>query len=491
MRVQLKNIGIVSNSSISLNGLTVITGRNNSGKTTVGKALYSLLDAVSNLSAKARNDRYHYIVDILDDVIEEMDFFRFISRAYDMDDEELKENPLHLSKAILLLFSRDYRHELPRNELEKFAQEVRNELLNLDPVSLSKNKYIQHYSHYIFKKEPSGNKLENVISEQIEKAKNILDNLFLSLEKDPQLFDYARESINQTLLTEFSGQIQPASVDVESSLIEVFDEETCSFRINIVNNKVVKNDEPVFYTTPYKKTYFIDNPFIFEDLPLYRRIYRVPSEFEQDSFLNPNNIVPHNTRLKNVLRSNIQPSVLEQTIIDGSLEKIKYEIDSIIPGSFEFSSNGDYYIRNGKKLKITNLATGSKMFSIIKILLEKGNLNNSTMLILDEPEAHLHPEWQNRFAEMIVLLVKELGVNILLTTHSSNFVLALDAYMRKYEIEHLTNFYRTTFNENEMVDYECINDNMNVIYQDFLQYLSEVKVLRNECLKNTGDKNDS
>ena len=305
------------------------------------------------------------------------------------------------------------------------------------------------------------------------------------------MFDYARESINQTLLTEFSGQIQPASVDVESSLIEVFDEETCSFRINIVNNKVVKNDEPVFYTTPYKKTYFIDNPFIFEDLPLYRRIYRVPSEFEQDSFLNPNNIVPHNTRLKNVLRSNIQPSVLEQTIIDGSLEKIKYEIDSIIPGSFEFSSNGDYYIRNGKKLKITNLATGSKMFSIIKILLEKGNLNNSTMLILDEPEAHLHPEWQNRFAEMIVLLVKELGVNILLTTHSSNFVLALDAYMRKYEIEDLTNFYRTTFNENEMVDYECINDNINLIYQDFLQYLSEVKVLRNECLKNTGDKNDS
>ena len=47
-------------------------------------------------------------------------------------DEELKENPLHLSKAILLLFSRDYRHELPRNELEKFSQEVRNELLNLD-----------------------------------------------------------------------------------------------------------------------------------------------------------------------------------------------------------------------------------------------------------------------------------------------------------------------------------------------------------------------
>jgi predicted ATPase len=130
------------------------------------------------------------------------------------------------------------------------------------------------------------------------------------------------------------------------------------------------------------------------------------------------------------------------------------------------------------------------MFSIIKLLLEKGNLNDDTMLILDEPEAHLHPEWQNSFAEMIVLLVKELGVNILLTTHSSNFVLALDAYMRKYEIETLTNFYRTKFNESGLVDYECINDNINLIYQDFLQYLSEVKVLRNKYLKCIGDEND-
>lgn len=37
MQIKLENIGIVKNSSIELNGLTVITGKNNSGKSTVGK----------------------------------------------------------------------------------------------------------------------------------------------------------------------------------------------------------------------------------------------------------------------------------------------------------------------------------------------------------------------------------------------------------------------------------------------------------------------
>ena len=101
---------------------------------------------------------------------------------------------------------------------------------------------------------------------------------------------------------------------------------------------------------------------------------------------------------------------------------------------------------------------------------------------MDEPEAHLHPKWQNAFAEIIVLLVKELNVNVLLTTHSPNFMLALDAYMRKYEIAEKTNFYQTDVLKDGFVQYHCVNDDMGMIYQDFLQYLSEVKMLRNKYL---------
>lgn len=43
MQIRLENIGIVKDSTIALEGLTVVTGKNNSGKTTVGKTLYALL----------------------------------------------------------------------------------------------------------------------------------------------------------------------------------------------------------------------------------------------------------------------------------------------------------------------------------------------------------------------------------------------------------------------------------------------------------------
>ena len=85
------------------------------------------------------------------------------------------------------------------------------------------------------------------------------------------------------------------------------------------------------------------------------------------------------------------------------------------------------------------------------------------------------------------LLVKELKVNILLTTHSSNFVLALDAYMRKHEIQDKTNFYQTNSIDNGFVEYSCVNDDISSIYADFLQYLSDVKVLRDKFLMNGED----
>lgn len=485
MKIKLNNIGIVNNSAMELNGLTIITGENNSGKTTVGKVLYSLLDAVSNITVKAREDREQYISRKLDDIIEAMDLFRFFSNAFETENK--KNTFLSNYPAIEALFSRNYRHDMPANEVEDFAHKVKEELSLVDIAKISNTEPIQYYVKHLLRVKNNNKDFTKIIKEQINKANLILDDLFKTINKDPQLVEYARESINRTLQVEFSEQIQPVNYRVEKSKIELYDDETCCFNVNIVDNRVQNNNGPVFFTSPYKKAFFIDNPFIFDNQSTERRIFRSRFDSDTEGILNSITIVSHNTKLKLFLRSNNRPTVLEQTIINESVEKIKEKIDLILPGTFEFSSIGDYYIKNGTKLKISNLATGSKMFSIIKILLERGELDQSTMLILDEPEAHLHPSWQNRFAEMIVLLVKELDVNILLTTHSSNFVLALDAYMRKYKIEEKTNFYRTIFNDNNTVDYVCTNDDIGEIYKDFLQYFSEVKMLRNECIKNFGE----
>ena len=490
MEIRLKNIGIVKDSTITVDGLTIITGKNNSGKTTVGKTLYALLEAVSNIQAKARGDRAQCIIDSFDEVTDTLDMFRYLWHVERGKKESEENNPLLAYPAIYALITRNYKFDRSYSELELFAHRLYDELLSLDIKKLSEEKPLQGYLRHFVAVRRGANSIIDAVVNQRDKAVAVLDKLFSVLDKDPQLIEYARESINQTLRQEFSNQIQPVSVDVESSKVEISNDGVLCFNINIANNNVVNDGSPVFTTSPYKKVYLIDDPFLmddFEDSPRMIRHLGSSSIGEINSILNPRNILSHNEKLKYILRRKHQPSILEQTVLNESLKKVKQEIDSILPGSFEFSPDGAYYVQNGHKLNVSNLATGSKMFSIIKILIDKGEIDNSTMLILDEPEAHLHPSWQNHFAEVIVLLVKELNVNILLTTHSSNFVLALDAYMRKHSIEEKTNFYQTNFLEDHLVEYACANDDIGSIYQDFLAYLSEVKMLRNECIRSAGD----
>src|SRR5665648_1088789 len=42
MRLSLENIGIIEKADVEINGLTVIAGNNDSGKSTIGKIVYSL-----------------------------------------------------------------------------------------------------------------------------------------------------------------------------------------------------------------------------------------------------------------------------------------------------------------------------------------------------------------------------------------------------------------------------------------------------------------
>lgn len=44
MEFSVRGIGIIKEADIKIDGLTVIAGSNNSGKTTVGRALYSIVN---------------------------------------------------------------------------------------------------------------------------------------------------------------------------------------------------------------------------------------------------------------------------------------------------------------------------------------------------------------------------------------------------------------------------------------------------------------
>lgn len=484
MQINLQNVGIVKDSTITIDGLSVITGKNNSGKTTVGKTLYSILDAVSNLQQKANNDKFFYIQRQIEKVENTFEVFRYL-RVLIFDD---KPDIFADYPALNKLINRGYINELSQNDIEQFAKMLVEELMHFDISLFDKIDELNNYQKILRTriKDKESASLASMFKNQREQALGILKKLFNDIEKDPELIAYARESINQTLRLEFSNQIQPVSSPESITKIELVDDHSVYFSFNVENNNVVNDGAPAFFSSPFKKVYLIDDPFVLDDM-YSRRMIRGFDIHDADTILNLNRISTHNHKLRMALRHSKHLSVLEQNILSDSLSEINEHFNRVIPGTFEFTSDGDYYIRNGAKLKLSNLATGSKMFSIMKMLLDNGEIDNTTMLILDEPEAHLHPMWQNAFAEIIVLLVKKLGVNILLTTHSPNFMLALDAYMRKYDIADITNFYQTEVLEDNFVHYNCVNDDMGKIYQDFLQYLSEVKMLRNSYLNRIGE----
>lgn len=100
-----------------------------------------------------------------------------------------------------------------------------------------------------------------------------------------------------------------------------------------------------------------------------------------------------------------------------------------------------YFYEKGKKMLLSQAATGIKSFAYISRLLENGTLNDHTLLLIDEPEAHLHPQWIVEFARVLVWLQKYVGVTIVIASHNPDMVSAIHSIAAKEEIMDKTCFY--------------------------------------------------
>lgn len=116
--------------------------------------------------------------------------------------------------------------------------------------------------------------------------------------------------------------------------------------------------------------------------------------------------------------------------------------------------NGDVYIEDdlfdddfkykridGKTFDLLDVATGIKAFSILQLLLKGGHLTKNTLLIIDEPESNLHPQWIVEYARIIVKLNKHLGVKFVLASHNPDMVSAIRYISEKEGILDNVNFY--------------------------------------------------
>ena len=128
-------------------------------------------------------------------------------------------------------------------------------------------------------------------------------------------------------------------------------------------------------------------------------------------------------------------------------------------------------------------STGIKEIGIIELLLKNNKLKENSFLIIDEPESSLHPEWEIRFAEILVLLVKDLNVHIYLNSHSPMFIEAISLYSQYYGLLNDTNFYLTQKASDDRFYFKKINPkNMGEVYENLTKPYDELDKLKAKIL---------
>jgi len=462
MEIILKNIGLIRDATVALDGLTVITGDNNSGKTTVGKTLFALVDAVSNIHSKAEQEKLNYANDRMHELNIRYSLARqesFVSSGNEFL-MEFSSMPFRMVRGKDVGATSSYIREL--SEALKSLRVLHSAPADSDDGSQ------RHRMSF------SAEDRDSLVSD--------LEAIIEVLESDPELLEYTKKSIGRALSSEFHGQIGPVRHPGLSSSIVLRNGSGQCFTLEIENNSIVNGAEDVFTRSPYDNVLLIDNPFVLSDIDYYTA--RTPNRFQDDSWFYEETKHNHNTRLASAIKAAFNPpSIIEESALEKKLEPLKQKIDAVVPGRFVSDSNGQFYVKDNFRLDTANLATGSKMFSIIKLLLNSGAIGEQTLLILDEPESHLHPSWQAVFAEVIVLMVKHLGVTVLLTTHSSNFTLAIDAFMREHDIIKHCNFYMTRIlDDGYSVTYANVNEDIGAIYDSFVESMIDMKVRRDAFL---------
>jgi hypothetical protein len=403
MEIFIKNIGKVKEANIKIAGITVIAGENDTGKSTISKSLFTVFNSFYNIDKKISE--------------QQKDFIKFtIAKNFAYD--------LELVKNIVLGDTFNFNQLV--NEIIK-----NSEIYKYDDIDL-KNKIVEHFKKYNL------NLIEdNGIHEIIEKIKEILNIPNAEAEKS---------ILNENLNNEFNKQINNI-FSGEEGIIEIKIKDK-RIKLKVFENKIenIENTPRINIST---EALYLDDPFIIDS-----NFYNNPSNHKE--FL----------RYKLFSKVDDKTNNLEKIIITKKFENIYKKLNNICSGNIIESnkSNDNFSYRfNNKELDIKNLSAGLKTFVILKTLLEKGILEENGVIILDEPEIHLHPAWQVIFAELIVLIQKEFNMHILLNTHSPYFLNAIEIYAEKHNIKERCNFY-SAYLSGQFSEFKDVTDNIEEIY---------------------------
>ncbi|MCT7529605.1 AAA family ATPase [Aliarcobacter cryaerophilus] len=103
-------------------------------------------------------------------------------------------------------------------------------------------------------------------------------------------------------------------------------------------------------------------------------------------------------------------------------------------GKLNITKSGEieYLDEKNNSMPLSLTAMGITNIGLIDLLLRNNIINRGSFLIMDEPEAHLHPKWQVALIEILYKLAQA-GANIIIATHSIDMIKAVELLIKQDE----------------------------------------------------------
>ena len=369
MKLRVDNFALIKHAEIDIDGITVIAGNNNSGKSTVGKILYSMFNALNDLDDKIRSQREEQLMDAV-----RYSFY------------ETARESRYIS-----------RYPVTHYIVQRVLNDIENGEIGWESILTSI-------------RERFGLELSPEAKAKLQKEVEVV----CTWPRERLLMDSLQSSFQGV----FNRQINSLYQVGEEAKVDLLIKDTItslSFQQNDLvsyTSSISLINKAIYYSSPLVID-FIDG-WRYPDV-LMRNLCRLLVKY--------GDVVTDDQNL------------FAQSIQQGRLEGVIQKIKSVIPG--QLVRDGRNYALQlpncSEPVNLKNLSTGIKAFMVLKMLIEASIINRRDVLILDEPEIHLHPTWQLIYAELIVLLQKEFDLSVVITTHSNFFLDAIETYTKKYQ----------------------------------------------------------
>ncbi|MBE6521478.1 MAG: ATP-binding protein [Thermoplasmata archaeon] len=387
MRLELHNIGCIGDADIRLDGITVLTGYNSTGKSTVLKAAYALLSSQHDVRKRVTDD------------IEDRVYM--VQHVYSRSPESKESSSTLLQRLSEVLSMKEPERKLPASYLKE--------------LSLMKD----------------------------------------YLEGKTETSVFSRQYLLDCLEEEFDGQM--FTIGSEGGFARMTLDDGAVISVNDKMEAAVMND------TETPSVSYFDTPLVLDQGSPYILPHKM-ADWDHRSDI-----------AEKLFRSNNATSVFDRIASEESVSKLDSVISRALPGTLRFTNKGLVYdSEEAKGVKASNLASGMKVFAIIRILVKKGHLMEGDVLLIDEPEIHLHPEWQHVLAELLVSMSKELGVRILMTTHSPQFLMSIEGYSSQEDVG--ARFYQAV--DSGKRTFRDVTDDLEAVYRSMTQPLIEADDMR-------------